>query len=678
AADQGDITALRRLAYMHENGLGVTRDPLLAANLWRRATGLGEDLVLASEVEAARTAAEQRVEKLTRQLHARNAETDALRLELSEAREGLAARRADMLAESREVVALQEALAEARREEQATAASGRIRELEQALRERQQRLEDQQFQLESLEATLDARNAGLAASVRQVELENRRLQSELERVSAMSELELADARRALAERDADVVRLRNEQAELSATVAQERQNLALLDARLETLRTAAGDSERAREQARQLAAQREQQAQLLAASQGQVKALRGALAGKQSEAEALRGQLDTALDERQQAEAKLAQTESEMVTLRQREAAAMQEQASLQTEVALARAERDQLAAAVAANAGNAASGAELKRLRQELAQRNAELAEREARLTTANATARRYRNEVAELREQWQLQVATRSVLDPLPDTSRIRIPAEIQLGTSYALVIGNNNYAHLRKLRFAHNDARAVHEVLTQRYRFQSELLLDATRGDIFRRVDALKDTLKPQDSLLIYYAGHGSEDGTNSYWMGVDATSASPGAQEMFGVSSSALARWLTMLPANHVLVIADSCYSGRGIVTSGGIKLRQEEIQKNMKFYLQNRARTVLTSGGVVPVPDGGAGDHSVFTKALVGLLNQNNGVLFDNDLYAHLKDRIRQSTDASMAVPDPIFGRIEINNGHGSGQFAFLHPNLISR
>lgn len=679
AADQSDVTALRRLAHLHENGLGVERDPLLATNLWRQATGLGENLVLASDAEAARTAAEQRVAQLTSQLRTRNAEADALRLELTEAQSGLAARRESLLGASEEVAALQRQLAQARVPQAAPADTGRVAELERELRDRQQRLEDQQFQLESLEATLDARQATLLASVRQVELENRRLQGELERVSALSELELAEARNALSARDQEIAALQHQRSGLASEADAGQQALAAMDAQLAALRGAADSSARAQEEARQLAAERERQAAALIASREQIAALQGALEGKKSEADTLRDELASAMDERQRAEAKLAQTESALVQLRQQENAASAEREALQTAVALARSEREQLAAAVAAaGRGESSRSSELEQLRGQLADRDALLAQQETRLTEVDADAKRYQREVAELREQWNLQVATRSVLEPLPDTSRIRIPGDIKVGKFHALVIGNNNYQYLRQLNFAHNDARAVHEVLTQRYRFESELLLDATRGDIFRRVDALKESLKPEDSLLIYYAGHGSEDGTDSYWMGVDATSASPGAQEMFGVSSSALARWLAMLPANHVLVIADSCYSGRGIVTSGGIKLRQDEIEQNLKFYLQNRARTVLTSGGVVPVPDGGAGNHSVFTKALVGLLNQNTGVLFDNDLYAHLKERIRHGAEANMSVPEPIFGRIEINDGHGSGQFAFLHPNVVAR
>ena len=78
AMDQGDLTAVRRLAHLYELGLGVEKDPLLATNLWRRALGTNDDFVLASTLEKAQSAADQRVSELTAALRARNAEADAL------------------------------------------------------------------------------------------------------------------------------------------------------------------------------------------------------------------------------------------------------------------------------------------------------------------------------------------------------------------------------------------------------------------------------------------------------------------------------------------------------------------------------------------------------------------------------------------------------------------------
>lgn len=677
AVEQGDTTAMRRLAHLYENGLGVPRDPLRATNLWRRATGLGEELVLASEAEAARTSAEARVAELTAQLKARSAEADSLRVALAEADSELAQRRTGLREARREVESLRASLARTRSD--GGGDSGRVSQLERELREREQRLADQEYQLADLEATLAAQEAALQAAVRRVTLENRRLQGELERVASRSAEELAAVRAQLAERNRELEGMQAQRQALQADLAMREQALVALDRRLSKLQAVAEDEAAARETLAALGAERDAHSRALEAARAEARKLRDSLAEKQSEAEALRGELEVAVGERQQAEARLAQLQSELVRARERNVAASRALDELRVEVGMMRAERDALAADVqASEQGKQGEDDQLRRLREQLAASETALASREQALADADARARRYREELEALRGQWQAQVASRSAVEPLPDTSRLRLPRDLKLGTYHALVIGNNNYQHLRKLRFAHNDARAVHEVLSQRYGFQSELLLDATRADIFGRVDALKDVLKPEDSLLIYYAGHGAEDGTDSYWMGIDAVSASPGAQELFGVSSSALARWLAMLPANHVLVIADSCYSGRGIVTSGGIKLRQEEIASNMRFYLQNRARTVLTSGGVVPVPDGGGGDHSIFTKTLVGLLNQNRGVLFDNDLYAHMKERVRYGSDGGVVAPEPVFGRIEISGGHGSGQFAFLHPNVLRR
>lgn len=675
AVEQGDTTAMRRLAHLHEHGLGVPRNTLLATNLWRQATGLGDELVLASEAEAARTAAEARIAELAAQLTSRSAEADSLRIALAEASEEQRRRRQALASLGEEVQRLSHDLAAAR----SGGGDGRVIELESELRAREQRLADQQHQLADLEATLVAQQAGLQAAMRRVELENQRLQAELEQVAKRSAAELAAAREELAARDRELEELRMQRQSLEEEMLAREAAVVALDKRLAALRAAASSEAAAREELAVLGAEREQQAAALAQARADVEGLREALAARETETRSLRAELDLALDERHQAEARLAQLQSELVRATEREVAAARERDSLRDEVAVLRSSREELAARIAASRGvTSARDGQLDALREQLRTREAELAKREQQLATADASARRYSEELERLRSQMQVQVASRSAVEALPDTSKLRLPGDLRLGRYHALVIGNNNYQHLRKLSFAHNDARAVHEVLTQRYRFQSELLLDATRSDIFQRVDALKDTLKPEDSLLIYYAGHGAEDGTDSYWMGVDALSASPGAQEMFGVSSSALARWLAMLPANHVLVIADSCYSGRGIVTSGGIKLRQEEIEKNMRFYLQNRARTVLTSGSVVPVPDGGDGKHSVFTGALVGLLNQNRGVLFDNDLYAHLKERVRYGADSGVVAPEPIFGRIEISGGHGSGQFAFLHPNVLRR
>ena len=51
---------------------------------------------------------------------------------------------------------------------------------------------------------------------------------------------------------------------------------------------------------------------------------------------------------------------------------------------------------------------------------------------------------------------------------------------GRSFALVVGNNDYAHLNDLFTAVTDARVVARVLAQQFGFETEVLIDASRGE------------------------------------------------------------------------------------------------------------------------------------------------------------------------------------------------------
>ncbi len=85
------------------------------------------------------------------------------------------------------------------------------------------------------------------------------------------------------------------------------------------------------------------------------------------------------------------------------------------------------------------------------------------------------------------------------------VKLP-EIDFGRYHALVIGNNDYQHLRNLTTAVGDAEAVAKLLEKKYGFQVTKLTNATRRDITGALNRLRQTLTERDNLLIYYAGHG----------------------------------------------------------------------------------------------------------------------------------------------------------------------------
>lgn len=111
---------------------------------------------------------------------------------------------------------------------------------------------------------------------------------------------------------------------------------------------------------------------------------------------------------------------------------------------------------------------------------------------------------------------------------------------------------------MKTAAADAREVERVLRETYGFQTKLLVNATRSQIVAALSAYRRELSPDSNLLIYYAGHGynDKDADKAYWLPVDAT--------LDDVSNWIIADEITtgirVIPARHVLVIADSCYSG----------------------------------------------------------------------------------------------------------------------
>ena len=164
-----------------------------------------------------------------------------------------------------------------------------------------------------------------------------------------------------------------------------------------------------------------------------------------------------------------------------------------------------------------------------------------------------------------WISMVAAFALLATVPAIAQDRadrLPAgalaDVHFGNYYALVIGNNDYRYLTKLKSAENDATDIAELLKRDYGFSVTLLLNATRGDILSELARLRATLKFDDNLLIYYAGHGLLDdiGEQGYWLPVDAEKSVP----TNWISTSDITVMLRAIRSKHVMVVADSCYSG----------------------------------------------------------------------------------------------------------------------
>jgi peptidoglycan hydrolase-like protein with peptidoglycan-binding domain len=236
------------------------------------------------------------------------------------------------------------------------------------------------------------------------------------------------------------------------------------------------------------------------------------------------------------------------------------------------------------------------------------------------------------------------------------------VEFGRNHALIIGIDAYQNIPRLTTAVADAKAVARVLRWDYGYEITLLDNATRADIIGTLDGLRKTLTENDNLLLYYAGHGwlDKDADRGYWLPVDATRDS----RINWVSNTDITDTLKAMRAKHVMVVADSCYSGT--LTRGlKIELRTPDYLSRISA---KKARTVLTSGGLEPVADTGSAGHSVFAKVFLEVLRENTGAIDMSALFPDIRRKVMLNAKQIPQYSDIRYA------GHEGGDFLFVRRN----
>lgn len=241
---------------------------------------------------------------------------------------------------------------------------------------------------------------------------------------------------------------------------------------------------------------------------------------------------------------------------------------------------------------------------------------------------------------------------------------------GQYYALVIGNNAYQSIARLETAESDATVIGAILRERYGFQTNLLLNATRQQIVSALNAYRRELDSESNLLIYYAGHGVFDREvgRAYWLPVDASQ----HDNSNWISADDITSNIKGIPAKHVIIVSDSCYSGalkRGI---GAVVSEPASRERYLQKMMDGKSRTLMASGGNEPVADGmGKGNHSVFASALMRGLTQMEKERFTA---AELYREFVEESVAGSVNQTPEYNPL-LNSGHESGDFVFVRIGM---
>lgn len=245
---------------------------------------------------------------------------------------------------------------------------------------------------------------------------------------------------------------------------------------------------------------------------------------------------------------------------------------------------------------------------------------------------------------------------------------PAALLKGRRLALVVANQRYQHWPTLETPGADAQAVSAALRQRFGFEVTLLQDATRQQMLSALSKLRLQAGPEDQVVVYYAGHGQMDEVTArgYWIPVDG-------------EEKDLSRWVSVIDvtdqlaamsARHVMVIADSCYSGtlaRSLLPQIDQALNVSQRQAPLARLSQQRVRVAMTSGGLEPVVDGGSVDHSLFARSLLDMLDQVRAPVSAQELFQSVSARFAHLARRLQIPQQPQYAPIGFA-GHEAGDF----------
>lgn len=251
---------------------------------------------------------------------------------------------------------------------------------------------------------------------------------------------------------------------------------------------------------------------------------------------------------------------------------------------------------------------------------------------------------------------------------------------GLRYAIMIGNQSYGAgtgMPALKTPFADIEAVAAELTGSYGFQTSVTLpdgsalnlmlrDAGKTQIETVLFQMSRIAGEKDTVLIYYGGHGiyEQMTDTAFWVPADAVSGVPPTY----LSASHISEALLRLQAGNVLVISDSCYSGGLLRAAEDTGLQNDDDRMiALQRLSKRRSRVLITSGSLEPVADDGGDGHSVFARALLTGLRENNEKAFSaRELFSiHILPFV-----VGQSQQEPQFRPIA-RSGHEGGDIVFV-------
>lgn len=220
-------------------------------------------------------------------------------------------------------------------------------------------------------------------------------------------------------------------------------------------------------------------------------------------------------------------------------------------------------------------------------------------------------------------------------------------------AVLFGINSYKDpIPGLETPIADVEGIADVLKNRYGYETRVLKNIGKAGIIEALNAVATEATPEDSVLLFYAGHGylMEETNMGYWIPVDASVKTAAGW----ISNTDISKLLSATRARQLILVSDSCFSGS--------LTKEQKVTGGIPKQGGGQQRSVLafSSGGEEPVSDAGKEGHSIFAWSFINTLQSAKGIVPGYEIY-----RIVHGQVTKDFPQEPQYGAV-ISAGHAAG------------
>jgi hypothetical protein len=234
------------------------------------------------------------------------------------------------------------------------------------------------------------------------------------------------------------------------------------------------------------------------------------------------------------------------------------------------------------------------------------------------------------------------------------------------YALLFGINKYDHWSDLVNPVYDVQSIGKELEERYGFKVEIVLDAEQNEVMTKLrEYAQINYKPQDQLLIFFAGHGQYDDVFGEGFLVAKNSLRNDVSKNSYISHNRIRSNINNIPCEHIFLTMDVCFGGTFDPVPASTRsavYAETDDREYLVRKLSKKTRKYLTSGSKEYVSDGIAGDHSPFARKFIEALKSNGGedrILILDEIKSYM-ERLKST---------PRFG--EFGSDENGSDFVFI-------